>query len=63
MKINSNQPPRSDHRFLIWFCPKALSEGIEGDMLEQFDDDIKIVGLKKAKRKFVWNTLKYYFIK
>jgi putative ABC transport system permease protein len=28
-------------RFLRWFCPPSLYEGIEGDLLEQFEEDLK----------------------
>lgn len=47
-------------RFLQWFCPPSLYEGIEGDLLEQLDEDIKLVGEAKAKRRFIWNTLKFF---
>ncbi|MCW5912884.1 MAG: ABC transporter permease [Cyclobacteriaceae bacterium] len=47
-------------RFLRWFCPPALYEGIEGDLLEQFESDIKEFGEKKAKRRFVWNVVKFF---
>ena len=31
-------PPTSALRFLEWFCPPKLYEGIEGDLLEQFQE-------------------------
>jgi putative ABC transport system permease protein len=54
------QLPRLSLRFLNWFCPPNLYESIEGDLLEQFEEDVKLVGDKKAKRRFVWNTLKFF---
>src|SRR5688572_6724492 len=54
---------RTSHRairFLEWFCPPALFEGIEGDVLEQFEQDCKIHGEKKAGRNLVWNVLKFF---
>jgi len=40
-------------RFLRWFCPPSLYEGIEGDLLEQFKVDVKVVGqvLLSGRRK------------
>jgi putative ABC transport system permease protein len=43
-----------------WFCPSSLYESIEGDLLEQFEEDVKLMGEKKAKRKFIWNMLKFF---
>jgi hypothetical protein len=48
-------PPRLTHRFLNWFCPPSLYEGIEGDLLEQYEEDVKLVGEKKAKKRLMWN--------
>ncbi len=47
-------------RFLNWFCPPELYEGIEGDLLEQFDYDLQHSGLEKAKRNLIWNMLKFF---
>ena len=47
-------------RFLEWFCPPALYEGIEGDLLEQFEIDSKQLGEKKAKRKLLWRVFKFF---
>ncbi len=55
-----DHPPKLAFRFLAWFCPSSLYESIEGDLLEQFDEDVKLVGEKKANRKLVWNTLKFF---
>jgi len=46
-------------RFLRRFCPPELYEGIEGDLLEQFDLDVALVGEAKAKRKLFWNTFRF----
>src|SRR2546421_11442432 len=54
-----SEPPKIASRFLEWFCPPELIEGIEGDLREQFETDLKF-GLAKAKRKFVWNSLKFF---
>ncbi len=47
-------------RFLRFFCPPALYESIEGDLLEQFEEDVKLVGEKKARRKLAWNVLRFF---
>lgn len=47
-------------RFLRWFCPEKLYEGIEGDLLEQFEDDISRKGISHARRQFVWNVIKFF---
>lgn len=49
--------PRAALRFLAWFCPTDLLEGIEGDLLERFDEDIPDVGLRRARRRLVWTVL------
>ncbi len=54
-----NQPSTSWLRFLRWFCPSDLYEGIEGDLLEQFDDDFDAYGERKAGWKFKWNVLRF----
>jgi putative ABC transport system permease protein len=60
MKVRNQNPPCLALRFLAWFCPPSLYESIEGDLMEQFEQDIKIVGEKKAKRRFVWNVIKFF---
>lgn len=47
-------------RFLSWFCPPALYEGIEGDLLEQFDQDAHEIGTKAARRQLVLNVLRFF---
>ncbi|MEQ1588707.1 MAG: ABC transporter permease, partial [Cyclobacteriaceae bacterium] len=54
-----NSPPCWTIQLLQRFCPLDLYEGIEGDLLEQFDADVQAVGVKKAKRIFVWHVLKF----
>jgi len=53
-----NQPfPQWPFRLLARFCPAQLYEEIEGDLLQKFERDTRIVGEKRAKRKLVWNAL------
>lgn len=53
-------PSKRALRFLEWFCPSYLFEGIEGDLLEQFDENVEQFGLEKANRKFCWNVLRFF---
>jgi putative ABC transport system permease protein len=47
-------------RFLKWFCPSSLYEGIEGDLLEQFEEELKLKGARIAKRNLFLNTIKFF---
>jgi putative ABC transport system permease protein len=47
-------------KFLEWFCPPGLYEGIEGDLLEQYETDVKKVGQKQANRNMLLNVLKFF---
>lgn len=57
---NPQHPPQRALRFLEWFCPPALYEGIEGDLLEAFEDDVKEVGVKKARQRLIWGVLRFF---
>lgn len=46
-------------RFLRWFCPPHLLEEIEGDLLQRYERDLKTYKDKKARRKLLWNALRY----
>jgi putative ABC transport system permease protein len=60
MKKTKTSPPGAAIRFLEWFCPDFLFEGIEGDLMQQFDSDVETFGIAAAKRKFFWNTLRFF---
>ncbi|HEY9045877.1 MAG TPA: ABC transporter permease [Ohtaekwangia sp.] len=47
-------------RVLSWYCPPSLYEGIEGDILEEFEYDAKLYGIVIAKRRLIWNTLRFF---
>lgn len=46
-------------RFLSWFCPTHLFEEIEGDLIQKFNRDVKVFGERKAKRRLLWNTIRF----
>jgi putative ABC transport system permease protein len=60
MQQHPAQPPAIALRFLRWFCPPALSEGIEGDLLEQFEEDCSTVGPRMARRRFTWQVVRFF---
>ncbi|MEQ1586202.1 MAG: FtsX-like permease family protein [Cyclobacteriaceae bacterium] len=47
-------------RFLHLFCPAQLLEEIEGDLLQKFEKDVKAFGERKAKRKLLWSTIRFF---
>lgn len=42
------------------FCPPHLLEEIERDLLQKFEKDVKIFGESKAKRRLLWNVIRYF---
>jgi putative ABC transport system permease protein len=59
MKINTRHPPGWALQFLHLICPTHLSEEIEGDLLQEFERDIRRFGEKRARREFTWNVVRY----
>jgi putative ABC transport system permease protein len=47
-------------RFLRLFCPPQLLEEIEGDLMQRYERDVKEVGDRRANRRLVWNTVRYF---
>lgn len=60
MKENRISPPQWAIRFLEWFCPPELLEGILGDLLEAFDQDSISIGPKKARRNFTLQVFRLF---
>lgn len=60
MIIGKPEQPRFWSSFLRWFCPQDLYEGIEGDLLEQFEDDVETKGLPRARRRFIWHVIRFF---
>ena len=57
--MNKSRPPYWAKRFFQWYCDPRLKEAILGDMEEQFEEDLQQSGLRKARRRFVWNALRF----
>ncbi len=47
-------------RLLRTFCPSHLVEEIEGDLLQKFEKDVVAFGEPKAKRKLLWNVIRFF---
>lgn len=47
-------------RLLHWFCPAQLVEEIEGDLLQRFEKETKMLGPRKAKRRLLWNAIRFF---
>jgi len=59
MTSHQPTPPQWPRRILHWCCPPSLLESIEGDLQQQFEEDVTILGEKKARRNFVFNSLRF----
>lgn len=46
-------------RFLRNICPAHLYEEIEGDLIQKFNRDVRNFGEKRAKRRLVWNVIRF----
>ena len=57
--MNEVSPPGWAIRFLQRVCPAHLWEGIEGDLLEQFQADVEELGVTRAKGRFIWNAFRF----
>jgi len=53
-------PPKWADRFLQWYCSAESIEEIQGDTHELFYREVDQKGLTTAKRRFVWNVIKYF---
>jgi putative ABC transport system permease protein len=52
-----NLPPKIFHRFFRWYCRPRLLDHIEGDLIEEYNERLKITGKRKADRKFILDVL------
>jgi putative ABC transport system permease protein len=56
----SEKIPKGTLRILHWFCPNYLHEEIEGDLIQKFNRDVKAFGEKRAKRRLLWNVVRFF---
>jgi putative ABC transport system permease protein len=52
--------PKWAERLLRAICPKELFEQIEGDLIEIYNYDVKTVGEKKARLKFIITAVRFF---
>jgi putative ABC transport system permease protein len=57
--MNDKNAPGWVFRILSWFCPMHLYEEIEGDLLQRFAKDMATKGIRVARRRLVWNTIRF----
>ena len=57
MGVKPSHIPGFALRLLRWFCPDHLLEEIEGDLIQKFQRDVSVFGERRARRRFVWNTI------
>lgn len=50
-------PPRLALRFFRWYCRPKLADHIEGDLIEAYQETLKIFGKKRADLKFILEVL------
>lgn len=58
--IIKSYPQRLAFYILKWLCPARLFETIEGDLIEQYEIDAGEYGERKARRRLVWNVIKFF---
>lgn len=58
--IDDVQPPKWALALLRSICPNQLYEEIEGDLIQKFNRDVKRLGEAKAKRRLVWNVVRFF---
>lgn len=58
--MKQKAPPKIPLRFLEWFCPPGLYEGIVGDLFEAYQNDLLKSGAQKANLRFGLAVLKFF---
>jgi putative ABC transport system permease protein len=52
-------PPRWARALLRWYCRPSLLEDLEGDLNEYFDRNVRTKGLRRARRIYAVDVLKF----
>lgn len=55
-----NSPPYWAKRWLHWYCPDRLLEEIEGDLLENFEYNIREKGLRIARLRYSIDCIRFF---
>jgi putative ABC transport system permease protein len=56
-QTSKNDPPRWMLQLLRWFCPEHLLESVEGDLIEEYEDNLTSASSPSDLRKANWNFL------
>src|SRR5688500_18680474 len=58
---NNEKPslPKWPFRFLQLICPDHLYEEIEGDLIQNYERDIKTINERKAKLRLIWSAIRF----
>lgn len=54
------RPPILPTRFLQWYCKPQLLESIQGDLEEQYEEDLKNYGRIRAGMRFTWTVIRFF---
>ena len=57
MKQPQRMPPKIFHRFFRWYCHPKLVDHIEGDLLEEYFQQLRKFGKRKADLNFIVDVL------
>lgn len=60
--MNNENPithPESALRILSWFCPRDMYEEIEGDLIQNYYEDARLLGAKKARQRMIWSAIRF----
>ncbi|GAB3525086.1 ABC transporter permease [Emticicia fontis] len=52
-------PPRWADKLLEWFCAPHLLEEVQGDLYERFQKNLRVFGLKTARKEYVLGVLSF----
>jgi predicted permease len=53
------EPPLWADKLLEWFCAPHLLEEVQGDLHERFQKNLRVFGVKIARREYVWSVLSF----
>lgn len=52
-------PPRWADKLLEWFCAPHLLEEVQGDLYERFQKNLRVFGLKTARKEYMLGVLSF----
>lgn len=58
--MDNHHPPRLADKFLKWYCSNEYFEEVQGDLHEWFYQRVEEVGVKKARRFYYLDVIRYF---